>query len=68
MSIERMEQRRRMVKISVRKLADRAQVDRRKLGDGRPGPITKELQGVFMKAVRGELPKYTSWCTPVYKT
>jgi branched-chain amino acid aminotransferase len=42
------------------------EVDRRKVGDGRPGPITKELQGIFIRAVRGELPKYASWCTPVY--
>ncbi len=42
------------------------EVDRRRIGDGRPGPITQELQGVFIKAARGELPKYASWCTPVY--
>jgi branched-chain amino acid aminotransferase len=49
-------------------IAPLVEVDRRKVGDGRPGPITKELQGIFIKAVRGELPKYASWCTPVYAT
>jgi branched-chain amino acid aminotransferase len=49
-------------------IAPLIEVDRRKVGDGRPGPVTKELQAVFIKAVRAELPKYASWCTPVYAT
>ena len=42
------------------------EVDRRRIGDGKVGPITKELQTIFFKAARAEMPKYASWCTPVY--
>ena len=42
------------------------EVDRRRIGDGKLGPITKELQTIFFKAARAEMPKYASWCTPVY--
>jgi len=42
------------------------EIDRRKIGVGKLGPVTKELQSVFFKVVRGEVPKYASWCTPVY--
>ncbi len=37
------------------------EVDRRTIGDGKPGPITRKLQEVFFKAVRGEEPKYQHW-------
>ena len=37
------------------------EVDRRAIGDGKPGPITRKLQEVFFKAVRGEEPKYQHW-------
>jgi branched-chain amino acid aminotransferase len=42
------------------------EVDRRRIGDGKLGPITKELQAIFFKVVRSEMPKYASWCAPVY--
>ncbi len=28
---------------------------------GRPGPITKAIQDVFFKTIRGEEPKYEKW-------
>jgi branched-chain amino acid aminotransferase len=34
-------------------------VDDRELGE--PGPVTRSIQDVFFKAVRGELPQYASW-------
>jgi len=40
-------------------------VDDRSVGDGRPGPITKEIRSTYLKAVRGELPQYESWLTRV---
>ncbi|HYD43379.1 MAG TPA: branched-chain amino acid transaminase [Anaeromyxobacter sp.] len=40
------------------------EVDNRKIGKGEPGPVTKKIQEVFFKAVRGEEPKYREWITP----
>lgn len=37
------------------------EVDRRTVGDGKPGPITRQLQAKFLDAVRGKDPKYTKW-------
>jgi branched-chain amino acid aminotransferase len=36
-----------------------------KLGDGRPGPITRDIMDVFYRVVRGEEPKYAAWLHPV---
>jgi branched-chain amino acid aminotransferase len=41
------------------------EVDRRTIGAGSRGPVTKAIQEVFFSAVRGENPKYRSWLTPV---
>ncbi len=41
------------------------QVEKKKIGKGKVGPITTELQDIYFKAVRGEIPKYRSWVTPV---
>jgi branched-chain amino acid aminotransferase len=38
-----------------------AKVDDRKVGEGKPGPITKELQRLYHATVRGELPQYKEW-------
>jgi branched-chain amino acid aminotransferase len=35
------------------------------IGKRVPGPITREILGVFQKAVHGEEPKYANWLTPV---
>lgn len=42
------------------------EVDRRRIGDGRPGPISRELSRLYFDAVRGRLPAYRDWLTPVY--
>ncbi|HMD45386.1 MAG TPA: branched-chain amino acid transaminase [Acidimicrobiales bacterium] len=36
-------------------------VDDRVVGDGRPGPLTKEIQQTYFAAVRGEVDRYKDW-------
>ena len=36
-------------------------VDDRVVGEGRPGPITKELQQTYFATVRGEVDRYKDW-------
>jgi branched-chain amino acid aminotransferase len=42
------------------------EIDRRTVGTGRPGPITRELSRTYFDAVRGKLPEFRDWLTPVY--
>jgi branched-chain amino acid aminotransferase len=42
-----------------------ASVDDRIVGEGKPGPITLEIQRAYNQAVRGELPQYESWLARV---
>jgi len=42
------------------------EIDHRILGNGHPGPITAKLQELYFKTIKGNLPAYLSWCTPVY--
>ena len=42
------------------------EVDNRKIGDGKVGKLTKQVQEIFFKAVRGKLEKYRNLLTPVY--
>ena len=44
------------------------EVDNRKIGNGEIGKITRELQDIYFKAVRGMLERYSSWLTPVYES
>ena len=37
------------------------EVDRRTIGAGRRGPVTKALQDAYFKVLRGENPKYGKW-------
>ncbi len=41
-------------------------VDRYQVGDGGIGPITRELEARFERAVRGRDPRRAGWLTPVY--
>ncbi|MFI5261099.1 MAG: branched-chain amino acid transaminase [Candidatus Limnocylindrales bacterium] len=41
-------------------------IDHRAVGEGTPGPITQRLMGLYFDAVRGRLPAYADWLTPVY--
>ena len=43
------------------------EVDNRKGGKGEIGPITKELQDIYFRAVRGMIERYFGWLTPVYE-
>ena len=42
------------------------EIDRRPIGGGQPGHITKDLSRTYFDAVRGRLPAYRSWLTAVY--
>lgn len=42
------------------------EVDRRPVGTGAIGSLTKQLQAIFFDAVRGRNGKYAEWLTPVY--
>lgn len=39
------------------------EVDNRRVGEGRPGPITKALQEMYARVVRGQEPRYAHWLT-----
>lgn len=42
-------------------------VDHRPIGDGKVGPMGKQLQDLYFDIVRGKRPEYSKeWCTPVY--
>ncbi|WP_029520153.1 branched-chain amino acid transaminase [Persephonella sp. IF05-L8] len=41
------------------------EIDNRKIGDGKPGKITKEIQNVYFDAVRGKIEKYRDWVIPI---
>ena len=41
------------------------EVDNRRIGTGRPGPVTQTLQDAFFRAVRGEDETYEKWLTAV---
>ena len=43
-------------------------IDHRPVGDGHIGSITKRLRNLYFDIVRGKVPKYKHWCTPVYET
>jgi branched-chain amino acid aminotransferase len=45
-----------------------AKVDHRTIGIGETGPITLKLRDLYFQTVRGQLPEYRDWCTPVYQT
>ena len=41
-------------------------IDHRAVGEGVIGPVTGRIKDVYFDAVRGRLPAYASWLTPVY--
>jgi branched-chain amino acid aminotransferase len=43
-----------------------ASVDRRVIGDGRPGPITRRLKQQFLDVVHGRVEHRRNWLTPVW--
>lgn len=41
-------------------------IDNRPLGDGNIGPISAELQELYLNVVKGRVPQYKKWCMPIY--
>ena len=41
-------------------------VDRRLVGGGTPGEVSRKLQSMYFEIVQGKMPKYRKWCTPVF--
>ena len=41
-------------------------VDRRQIGSGEVGQLTRKLQEVYFSAVRGEDARFRDWLVPVY--
>ncbi|MBU1152300.1 branched-chain amino acid transaminase [Patescibacteria group bacterium] len=48
------------------KIASIAQVDKRKIGNGKLGPVTKKLKEILDKIAIGDSEKHQKWLTPVY--
>ncbi len=42
------------------------EIDRKKVGDGEIGKITKKLQKLYADVILGKKAAYKDWCTPVY--
>ncbi|MGI8588815.1 MAG: branched-chain amino acid transaminase [Chloroflexia bacterium] len=42
-------------------------VDHRPVGNGGIGEVGRALQKLYFEVVRGNVPKYAHWCTPVYR-
>jgi branched-chain amino acid aminotransferase len=41
------------------------EIDNRKVGDGKVGEITRQVQETYFRVVRGHEPRYAGWLTPV---
>lgn len=41
------------------------ELDGRRIGEGKPGPITKQVQEWFVRVTRGRDAKYSGWLSPV---
>ena len=39
-----------------------SEVDFRKIGEGKTGPVTRQIQDVYHDAIRGKIKKYEDWC------
>jgi branched-chain amino acid aminotransferase len=39
-----------------------SEIDYRKIGDGKTGPVTRAIQQVYHDLIRGRVAKYESWC------
>jgi branched-chain amino acid aminotransferase len=42
------------------------EIDHRPVGTGEVGPITHKIAELYFDAVRGKLPAYSDWITPIY--
>lgn len=41
------------------------EIDRRPIGAGAMGPVTERVRALYFDVVRGQVPRYRSWCVPV---
>ena len=41
------------------------EIDRRRIGDGEPGDITRSLQDRYFAACKGDDSRHTDWLTPI---
>jgi branched-chain amino acid aminotransferase len=39
-----------------------SEIDFRKIGDGKTGPVTRAIQNVYHDLIRGKVAKYEEWC------
>lgn len=42
-------------------------IDHYLLGDGKIGPLTKQIRDLYSRVINGEVEEYRHWCTPVYE-
>jgi branched-chain amino acid aminotransferase len=42
------------------------EIDHRQIGNGEVGPISAQLKTLYFDVVRGRVPKYHHWLTPIY--
>jgi branched-chain amino acid aminotransferase len=47
-------------------IASIVEADHRPIGSGTMGPIVQRLRELYFAVVKGQVPKYRHWCTPVY--
>lgn len=47
-------------------IAPVGEVDHRQVGKGGIGKVGRDLQTLYFEVVRGNVPKYSHWCTPVH--
>lgn len=45
-----------------------ARVDHRPIGNGTVGPITEKIRQMYFQTVRGKLPPYQHWLSPVFQS
>ena len=43
-------------------------IDNIPVGDGSMGPVTRQLQNLYFDVIRGKVPRYLHWCSPVAAT
>ncbi|MGE5250223.1 MAG: branched-chain amino acid transaminase [Bacteroidota bacterium] len=46
-------------------VAGLSEIDFRRIGEGKVGPVTRALQNAYQDAVHGRLPRHESWCEPL---
>ena len=39
-----------------------SEIDFRKIGEGKTGPVTRKIQNMYHDAIRGKVKKFESWC------